>query len=488
MALSALLALADRQPLTVPADLPVQAAIARLQAAKADYLLAIAPDQTILGILTAAAALAWQATDAPLADAISPCPQHSLDLPAWPGLLALYRQQRARHLLLFDADQQFYGVLSRDRLLDDGPALEAAAEQQRHFRQLAEQSEGVFWVFELATQRLRYISPAYETVWSRARQPLYDDANLFFQTLHPSDRDRVEQARRAAAREPRFDLEYRIIRPDSSLRWIRDRSFPIHAESGAIDCVAGIAEDITERKRIERMKDEFISVVSHELRTPMTSVHGALKLLGTGRLGILSPQGKNMLAIATRNSERLKNLIDDILSLERLQGNQLAVNQRRCLAPDLVAAALELVQPLAQQTRIAIDTAGVGEVAVWADRELLVQVAVNLLSNALKFSPPDATVTVTATQEGEEVWLAVSDRGSGIPADQLEAIFERFYQIDPSDSRQRGGSGLGLTICRQIVSLHQGRIWAESEPGVGSRLTVALASPPATSATADNLR
>lgn len=278
-----------------------------------------------------------------------------------------------------------------------------------------------------------------------------------------------------------YDLEYRIVRPDGSVRWIHDRAFPIRDASGRVYRIAGIAEDITERKSVEPMKDEFISIVSHELRTPMTSIHGALKLLGTGRLGLLSPQGKNMLAIASRNSDRLKNLIEDILSLERLQGSKLAANQRSCQATALIAAALETVQPLADRAGIALDTSAVtAGLAVWADAELIVQVLVNVLANAIAFSPPGETVAIAATaQPTTGAQFAVRDRGPGIPRDKLETIFERFQQVDPSDARQRGGSGLGLTICRQILQLHGGRIWAESELGAGSSFYFILAQPPA---------
>ncbi|NJO20496.1 MAG: HAMP domain-containing histidine kinase [Spirulinaceae cyanobacterium RM2_2_10] len=334
---------------------------------------------------------------------------------------------------------------------------------------MATSVEQVFYIGSADLRLLLYISLGYEKIWQRRCQDLYAYPESWLESIVPADRPQALRmlVRMRAGRA--VQMRYRIQRPDGSQRWIFARSFPVQDEAGRVLRHVGIAEDITERQAIEQMKDEFISIVSHELRTPMTAIYGALQLLNSGRVDLLSPQGNNMLAIALRNSDRLRKLIDNILSLERLQSGKLTVKPRICSTQQLLTSALETIQPLANLAQVAVDTRQVTDISVWADAELIVQVLVNLLNNAISFSPLGETIAIAVTKGSESnVIFAVSDRGTGIPDDKLAVIFERFQQVDPSDSRQRGGSGLGLTICQQIIDRHNGRIWAESQLGVGS--------------------
>jgi two-component system, OmpR family, sensor histidine kinase VicK len=226
--------------------------------------------------------------------------------------------------------------------------------------------------------------------------------------------------------------------------------------------------DITDRKAIERMKDEFISVVSHELRTPLTSIHSALKILATGRLGNLSSDGQQMLEIADENTDRLVRLVNNVLDLQRIESGAVTMERQVCNAADLMVTATEAMQAMAQQHDIQLSTAPV-EHDIWADADYLVQALTNLLSNAIKFSLPEGKVWLTAeVLPNQQLQFKVQDQGPGIPPEQLERIFDRFHQVDSSDSRKKGGTGLGLTICRKIIEQHGGRIWAESTVGEGS--------------------
>jgi two-component system, OmpR family, sensor histidine kinase VicK len=231
------------------------------------------------------------------------------------------------------------------------------------------------------------------------------------------------------------------------------------------------------------MKDEFISVVSHELRTSLTSLHSALKILATGRLGTLSSEGQQMLAIADDSTERLVRLINSVLDLQRIESGQVMMDRQICNAANLLIQAAEAMQALAQQHEVTLVTQP-QNISIWADPDYILQALTNLISNAIKFSPQGKTVWLTLEQGSSEVGLSevkpsevvfrVRDEGQGIPADQLERIFERFQQVDSSDSRKKGGTGLGLTICRKIIEQHHGRIWAESFSGYGSIFSFTL--------------
>ncbi len=239
-----------------------------------------------------------------------------------------------------------------------------------------------------------------------------------------------------------------------------------------------LTSDISERKAIERMKDEFISVVSHELRTPLTSIHSSLKILATGKLGNLSNKGQRMLQIADEQTERLVRLVNNVLDLQSIQSGKIKMNKKACKVTELMIEAAQTMQTMATEHGVKLFTESV-DFVVWADRDYIVQTLTNLLSNAIKFSPSDSCVWLSAKIEASPkktrskklipyVTFEVKDRGQGIPTSQLETIFERFHQVDSSNSRKKGGTGLGLAICRQIIEGHGGKIWAESCQQKGS--------------------
>jgi PAS domain S-box-containing protein len=237
----------------------------------------------------------------------------------------------------------------------------------------------------------------------------------------------------------------------------------------------GILRDITERQIVERLKDELISVVSHELRTPLTSIRGSLGLLAAGLLKTAPDTAQRMLDIAVDNTERLTRLVNDFLDLERLQTGRVHLETHLCSAVDLVELATLAVRSTAQAAKVELQSAPQpADLTVNSDR--IVQVLTNLLSNAIKFSASGGVVHIWSAPDGADVLFGVRDFGRGIPADKIESIFERFQQLDPSDTRQRGGTGLGLTICRTIVEQHGGRISVESTLGGGSTFTVSLPS------------
>ncbi|MFP2912572.1 response regulator, partial [Pyxidicoccus sp. 3LFB2] len=233
--------------------------------------------------------------------------------------------------------------------------------------------------------------------------------------------------------------------------------------------------DITERKEVERMKNEFISTVSHELRTPLTSIRGSLGLLEGGIMGELPPQAVDMVRIARTNTERLIRLINDILDLEKMEAGKLELKLAPQECTELVEATLSGVHGMAEAAGVVLRSDVEGTPQVKGDRDRLIQVLTNLVSNAVKFSPRGAAVTVRVLEApAGRVRFSVVDQGPGISAEQRGRLFGRFQQLDGSDTRSKGGTGLGLAISQAIVDQHGGRIEVESEEGRGSTFSFTL--------------
>ncbi|WP_417707553.1 PAS domain S-box protein [Pseudomonas sp.] len=229
-----------------------------------------------------------------------------------------------------------------------------------------------------------------------------------------------------------------------------------------------VIRDITERKRIEQMKNEFVSTVSHELRTPLTAIAGSLGLINGGALGAVPESMRQMLAIAHSNSQRLSALINDLLDIDKLVAGKMQFDmQARALQP-LLEQALLHNQPYAEQHQVALRLQVEGDAQVRVDAQRLAQVMANLLSNAAKFSPAGASVDVRLQHCGEVLRVSVSDSGPGIPEAFKPRIFSKFSQADSGDTRQQGGTGLGLAICKEIIERMGGHIGFDSSPGQGA--------------------
>jgi len=247
------------------------------------------------------------------------------------------------------------------------------------------------------------------------------------------------------------------------------RCSPVLREQRVVG-VVGVATDVTERLRAQRMKDEFVSIVSHELRTPLTSIRGSLGLLEGGVAGALPTKAAELVRIARSNSDRLIRLINDILDLDKMQTGRITLDRTLVAADALVEEVVTHMAAYAEQARVVVEVDGRPCDPVNGDRDRLVQVLTNLLSNAIKFTPEGETVRVRfgpATAHGR-VRFSVSDRGPGIAQPDIPKLFQKFHQLDPSDARARGGSGLGLVIAKTLVEAHHGHIGVDSEVGRGS--------------------
>jgi PAS domain S-box-containing protein len=241
-------------------------------------------------------------------------------------------------------------------------------------------------------------------------------------------------------------------------------------DEGAIAGMVVAFQDVSERRRLERMKDEFISTVSHELRTPLTSLRASLGLISSGSLDKRPEKQKQMLEVAIGNCDRLVRLVNDILDFDRVERGALPMHREVLAVGDILRRAADVEHDAAVKAQITFRFDTPADLLVNVDLNRMLQVLAELVSNAIKFSPPQTMIKLAAHPIAhDEVCVSVEDQGRGVPQEKLDLIFERFQQGDASDSRALGGTGLGLAICKKVVEQLGGRIWAESEPGKGSR-------------------
>ena len=228
-------------------------------------------------------------------------------------------------------------------------------------------------------------------------------------------------------------------------------------------------DQLDQQRRLEALKNDFLSVVSHELRTPLTSIYGSLNLLATGVVGELPAPARQLVEVAYRNSQRLARLVDDILDLQKIESGAMAFHLRPVELRPLLEQAVEANQAYAQRLGVELVLEETPATAlVYADPDRLIQVMTNLLSNAAKFSPAGQAVRVAAARQDGTLVVAISDRGPGIPDEFRGRIFERFAQADVSSTREKGGTGLGLSITKAIVERLGGTIGFETRLGAGT--------------------
>jgi len=235
--------------------------------------------------------------------------------------------------------------------------------------------------------------------------------------------------------------------------------------------IAVIAQgrDVTAQLEAERMKKEFTSTLSHELRTPLTSIIGSLQLINSGVMGEVEKDVAELMAVAERNGQRLLDLINDILDIEKIESGKLTLVPEVMPVDELVRESMVLNKAFAERFKVRFESHGdVPDRKVRADRKRLLQVMTNLLSNAAKFSPEGGVVEISTEDAGPNVRVAVHDRGSGIPEAFRPRIFGRFTQADSTDTRQKRGTGLGLAICKRLIERMHGRIGFDDRPGGGS--------------------
>ncbi|TMA13477.1 MAG: PAS domain S-box protein [Deltaproteobacteria bacterium] len=278
-------------------------------------------------------------------------------------------------------------------------------------------------------------------------------------------------------------LEVRRIRRDGR---IIDASLAVSPIRDKDDNVIGflhLAKDVTEKKRYEqrlkeldKMKSDFVSSVSHELGTPLTAIKGSVDNMLDGVIGELNEKQIAYLTRIKSNADRLARLINDLLDLSRIEAGKIDLRPTNLSLVTLIKEVAESLRPVAAEKLISLDIASRDPaVMAWADRDKVTQVLMNLIGNALKFTPPHGKVTIAVGRNGDQwVRVSVADTGPGIPTEEINKIFDKFYQIAQSGRQKTKGTGLGLTICKDLVEMQGGKIWVESESGKGSTFAFTL--------------
>ncbi|MBC7247215.1 MAG: PAS domain S-box protein [Actinobacteria bacterium] len=284
----------------------------------------------------------------------------------------------------------------------------------------------------------------------------------------------LEEAVRRAAGGARVEEEIELLYPWNMT--LRLKSSPVETADGRILATVSTLEDVTALKRVDRVRQDFVANVSHELRTPVATIRALVESLAGGALESRDT-AERFLRDLDRETARLAQLVEDLLTLSRLEAGETILRVERFPLAELVAECLEGKGKLAARYGVEMKAAGGGEVMVEADRRLLATLLNNLLDNAVKYNQPGGSVRVSFSREGEDVVLEVRDTGVGIPREELPRIFERFYRLDRARSRETGGTGLGLSIVKHIAELHGWAVSVESVPGEGSAFFVRIERP-----------
>ncbi len=349
----------------------------------------------------------------------------------------------------------------------EGQLERLAAEKNRLDTILRGMGEGLMVID--AKGVITLVNPAFRTLFALREE--VEERPLIDITRHPALNDAFKLV--LATKNERLE---EILLPLDEQKILLTHWVPL-LDSGEVQGVVAVFHDISELKRLEKIRRDFVANVSHELRTPVTVIKGYAETLLSGALFSEPDKAGRFVEIIHSHSERLASLISDLLALSELESGDLALE----LAPVSINSAINrarlLLEPKARGKGISIECQVVDDkLQVLADLGRLEQVIINLVDNAIKYSKEHGKVSVAAHEENGTVKLTVSDSGVGIPARELPRIFERFYRVDSARSRDQGGTGLGLSIVKHIVQLHGGTIAVESEPGKGSVFTVSLKS------------
>jgi PAS domain S-box-containing protein len=385
--------------------------------------------------------------------------------------------------------------LLRVRRLD----LTGRREAEVRYRKLVEQLPLITYVDSpySGDESADFVSPQIGPILGYTQEEWYGNPDFFIDHLHPADRDRVRSLQ-AAARETGepLDIEYRLRAKDGRYVWLWDSYTVVRDASGAPWYSQGFALDITPRKRAEedrealltqaqlqnerlreldRVKDEFIALVSHELRTPLTSIRGYLELVADdAEAAGQSDEQREWLKVIDRNADRLLSLVEDLLLSAQAHSGSLALSQSEFDAATIVRECAEGCAPAAAARGIRLEYTAEPGLLLTGDPGRIGQVIDNLVSNALKFTPSGGRVELIAREHGAGVRIEVADTGMGIPPEEQDRLFDRFFRTARVQSEAIVGAGLGLSIAKAIVEAHNGHIFFRSVVGEGTTFTVFL--------------
>lgn len=400
-------------------------------------------------------------------------------------------------LPLFDSHQHCFGYagIAKD-VTREKEHLAELEEATQFFRFFSEKTHSVFWVRDPDCKKHLYVSPAYEKIWGRNCDQLYNDPNSWLESLVPEDRELYETKTRIQQLQendpdPQCEDRYRITRPDGKILWIKDTSFPIYDDKNQFIGFAGIAEDVTKEALHEqelqeaklraesanRAKADFLAMMSHELRTPLNAILGMAQIL---RIKGISQELDECVGVITQAGNNLLALVNDILDFAKLEVGTLSFSQEPI---DLSLLISQVMVSLTHQAKekgleLKLNFPEAVPALVFSDAKRIRQILVNLLGNAIKFTEKgyvETKVACLSRTSGKATFsISVRDTGIGINQNKLAYIFEKFSQIDSIYQRKHTGTGLGLAISKELIERMGGSIDVISEVGKGSEFTVIL--------------
>ena len=396
----------------------------------------------------------------------------------------------------------YFWVIRPFALKAEQASLELATSQKRLLQAQEIASLGS-WELDLVSNRLYWSDQVYEIfeIEKEKFQPTYEG---FVETVHPDDRELVSTAyTESVSNKGTYDIDHRLLMKDGRIKYVNERGASYYDENGNAIRSIGTVLDITAKKTLEleleqkkeelervnsnleeevkkrtlaleaektkaieanQLKSRFFANISHELRTP---IHAILSFSGLGIKHIEGSRVKRYLENIQKSGKRLSGLVDDLLDLSKLESGKLAANFELNDLTEISLSAIDELGSLINEKFLTVNVNKVEPVEGWFDKSLITQVIVNLLSNAIKFSDRysliDLSIEKRLNEDKSVIAFSIVDRGIGIPPDEIETIFESFFQS--SNTRpESGGTGLGLSISKEIIELHQGKIWAESPP------------------------
>jgi PAS domain S-box-containing protein len=383
------------------------------------------------------------------------------------GSLAVLRRaplSPAEHSLLEALAAQVYVKLRHSSVF-----AQSVAREQELARILSSTSDGIFVIDRDGC--IRSWSPAMERMTGTPAEAAVDRP-LWRVLVAPGDQGEAWRRFRDLGSSPVGGIETgAFVRDDGTVGWLRFSSGALRSHDGTPTGVVVVARDVSADIQAEQAKANFIAAISHELRTPMTPLKGYLSMFASGQM-VAGPDAGETFETMLRQADRLEHLINDLIDASQMDGGQSTIRREE-------ADVVELVTQVVDETERELGARTVFEqtaepVAVVADPLRVKQVMHNLVSNAVKFSPPDCPIRVEASIDGGMCVVSVTDIGCGIPADEQSRIFERFYKADNGSTRTTGGVGLGLYIAKELVESMAGRLWVRSEPGCGSTFSFSL--------------